>query len=138
MLKKIIYICLVLMMLSCERIFINGDLDGMWRLECVESEAFVVYPEDVFYSFQRHLVMMGIYSETEHPKNYYMGCFVYENDSIIMDNFYRYPGMDGICVSEELTNLYIYDTTAKFEVVKINKDVLVLFSSGTKYTFKKW
>ena len=99
---------------SCEKIFINGNLDGMWRLESVEKGNEVINPESIFYSFQRHLVMMGVYSETKHPENYYMGCFVYENDSIVMDNFYRYPGMSGDCVPKELENLYIYDIVAKF------------------------
>lgn len=138
MLRKILYICLILLTVSCERIFINGDLDGMWRLERVETADAVVFPESIFYSFQRHLVMIGIYSETEHPKNFYMGCFVYENDSIIMDNFYRYPGMSGDCVPEELANLYIYDTTAEFKVEKISNDILHLSSFGIKYTFRKW
>ena len=138
MLKRIIYICLLLLLLSCERIFINGELDGMWRLERVESEADVVYPDSIFYSFQRHLVMMGIYSETEHPKNFYMGCFSYDGNNIVMDNFYRYPGMDGVCVPEELENLYIYDVTANFEVENIDNKKLVLSSFGREYTFTKW
>ena len=138
MLKRIIYICLLLLILSCERIFINGELDGMWRLERVESETDIVYPDSIFYSFQRHLVMMGIYSETEHPKNYYMGCFSYDGNNIVMDNFYRYPGMDGVCVPEELENLYIYDVTANFEVENIDNKKLVLSSFGREYTFTKW
>ncbi len=138
MLKRIIYICLLLLLLSCERIFINGELDGMWRLERVESEADVVYPDSIFYSFQRHLVMMGIYSETEHPKNFYMGCFSYDGNNIVMDNFYRYPGMDGVCVPEELENLYIYDVTANFKVENIDNKKLVLSSFGREYTFTKW
>lgn len=138
MLKRIIYICLLLLFLSCERIFINGELDGMWRLERVESEADVVYPDSIFYSFQRHLVMMGIYSETEHPKNFYMGCFSYDGNNIVMDNFYRYPGMDGVCVPEELENLYIYDATANFKVENIDNKKLVLSSFGREYTFTKW
>lgn len=138
MLKRIIYICLLLLVLSCERIFINGELDGMWRLERVESEADVVYPDSIFYSFQRHLVMMGIYSETEHPKNFYMGCFSYDGNNIVMDNFYRYPGMDGVCVPEELGNLFIYDVTANFKVENIDNKKLVLSSFGREYTFTKW
>lgn len=138
MLKKILYICLILTTLSCERIFINGDLDGMWRLERVETADAVAFPDSIFYSFQRHLVMIGIYSETKHPENFYMGCFAYDNDCIVMDNFYRYPGMSGDCVPEELANLYIYDTTAEFRVEKISNDILVLSAYDAKYTFRKW
>lgn len=138
MIKKILYICLLLSLLSCERIFINGKLDGMWRLKRVESVDEVVYPDSIFYSFQRHLVMIGIYSETEHPKNYYMGCFSYDGESIAMNNFYRYPGYNGVSVPEELENLYIYDVTANFEVEHIDNKKLVLSSFGREYTFIKW
>ena len=138
MLKKILYICLLLLTFSCERIFINEELDGMWRLQSVEDDVSVVYPDSIFYSFQRHLVMMGIYSETEHPDNWYMGCFEFNGDSIWMNNFYRYPGTDGICVPEELKNLYIYDTFAVFGVDHLDSEVLVLSGSGRKYSFRKW
>lgn len=138
MMKKILYICLLLLLLSCERIFINGELDGMWRLRRVDNGVVVEHPDSIFYTFQRHLVMMGIYSETEHPKNWYMGCFEYDGDSILMNNFYRYPGTDGIRVPKELENLYIYDTIAKFKVEHLSNDMLLLSSSDVEYTFEKW
>lgn len=138
MLKKILYVCLLLLAMSCEKIFINGDLDGMWRLQSVEDENVVVYPDSIFYTFQRHLVMMGIYSETELPKNWYMGCFFYDDDSIVMNNFYRYPGTDGICVPEELKNVHIYDTIVGFKVEHLDDKVLVLSESDRKYSFRKW
>ena len=133
-----LYVCLLLLALSCEKIYINGDLDGMWRLQCVEDEGSVIYPDTIFYTFQRHLVMMGIYSETEHPQNFYMGCFTYNGDSIIMNNFYRYPGMDGICVLDELKNLHIYDTIVGFKVDHLDSEMLVLSASNRKLSFRKW
>lgn len=138
MLKKMLYVCLLLLALSCERIYINGDLDGMWRLQSVENESSVIYPDTIFYTFQRHLVMMGIYSETEHPQNFYMGCFAYDGDSIMMNNFYRYPGIDGIRVLEELKNLHIYDTIVRFKVDHLDSEVLVLSGSNKKFSFRKW
>ena len=138
MLKKLSYICLVLLIVSCERIFVNGDLDGMWRLKRVEVAGSVEYPDTVFYSFQRHLVMMGIYSETEHPKNWYMARFRYEGDSIFMDNFYRYPGIDGVFVPGELENLHIYDSVPSFKVEHLSGEMLVLSSGDVQYTFMKW
>ena len=136
--KKILYGCLLFLCLSCERIFINDELDGMWRLQRVVSEEETACPDSIFYSFQRHLVMMGIFSETEHPKNYYMGRFYYAGDSIVIDNLYRYPGMDGVCVPEELENLYIFDTTARFKVEYMDKGEMVLSSFGREYSFIKW
>ena len=138
MVKKILYICLLLSVFSCEKIYINGDLDGMWRMQSVETDDSVAYPDSIFYSFQRHLVMMGIYSEIGHPENMYMGCFTYENGRITMDNFYRYPGSDSISVLEELENLYIYSDTMYFTVEHLGSDALVLSSNGMKYSFRKW
>ena len=136
--KKILYVCLLLSCFSCERIFINGELDGMWRLQRVGWADEEVCPDSIFYSFQRHLVMMGIYSETEHPKNFYMGRFFYDGDSIIMDNMYRYPGMDGVCVPQELENLFIFDTVARFRVEHLDNRKMVLSSFGREYSFIKW
>ena len=136
--KNILYACLLLLCFSCERIFINGELDGMWRLQRVASADEVACPDSIFYSFQRHLVMMGIYSETEHPKNYYMGRFQYDGDSIVMDNLYRYPGQDGVCVPQELENLYIFDTTARFKVERLDSKKMILSSFGREYSFIKW
>ena len=136
--KKILYACLLLLCFSCERIFINDELDGMWRLQRVVSADGVTCPDSIFYSFQRHLVMMGIYSETEHPKNFYMGRFYYEGDSIVMDNLYRYPGMDGVCVPQDLENIYIFDTIARFGVEYLDNKKMRLSSFGREYSFTKW
>ena len=136
--KKILYGCLLLLCFSCERIFINDELDGMWRLQRVVSVDGTACPDSIFYSFQRHLVMMGIYSEVEHPKNYYMGRFFYDGDSIIMDNMYRYPASDGVCLPEELENLYIYDIPARFKVEYMDNKEMVLSSFGREYSFIKW
>ncbi len=138
MFRKFLYICSVLLLFSCEKIFVNGDLDGMWRLMHVEKAGRVEYPDSLFYSFQRHLVMMGIYSETEHPVNWYMGCFDFTGDSIIMDNFYRYPGNDGVRVPEELANLYIYGDTVRFGVELLNSEMLIIKSDSVRCAFRKW
>lgn len=136
--KKILYICLLLLICSCERIFINGELDGMWRLQRVESADEVVFPDSIFYSFQRHLLMAGIYSETAHPRNFYMGCFYYDGNSIMMNNFSQYPGTSGVCIPAELDNLYIFDTVAVFNVEHLDDDKLILSSFGREYSFVKW
>ena len=136
--KKILYICFLLLICSCERIFINGELDGMWRLQRVESADEVVFPDSIFYSFQRHLLMAGIYSETAHPRNFYMGCFYYDGNSIMMNNFSQYPGTSGVCIPAELDNLYIFDTVAVFNVLHLDNGKLILSSFGREYSFVKW
>lgn len=138
MIKKILYIILPFLLLSCEKIYINGDLDGMWRLERIETENETIYPEGVYYSFQRHLVMLGIYSETEQAKNRYKACFTHADGKIVMDNFYRYPGTSGVCDTEELAALYIFDTHVEFTVEELCSERMVLLTDGMSYVFRKW
>lgn len=137
--KKLLFLLLSTFILSsCERIFINGDLDGMWRMQYIETDDGVIYPKGICYSFQRHLVFMGIYSEEETPANMYMGCFVYENGEISMDNFYRYPGTDGVCIPGELENLYIYGSSVCFTVEELSEEKLVMSINNMRYVFRKW
>ena len=35
--KKILFLLIAAMLVSCDKAFINGDLDGMWHLESVAS-----------------------------------------------------------------------------------------------------
>ena len=59
-----------LCLLSCEKVYINGDLDGMWKLQTVETTDTTICPQNIYYSFQRHLVMLGEHFDTGFP-NYY-------------------------------------------------------------------
>jgi hypothetical protein len=139
MLKKCLFFCAIfLLLVSCEKIFINGDLDGMWRLERVESADRVEYPDSIFYSFQRHLVMLGIYSETKYPVNWYMGCFEFTGDSLVMDNFYRYPGTDGVRIPEELASLYIFDDVTRYGVMHLSDEMFVISTDSIQCVFRKW
>lgn len=137
--KKLLYLFFALLVLSsCEKIFINGDLDGMWRMQSIEKEDTIIFPKGICYSFQRHLVFMGIYSENETPANMYMGCFTYEDGKIVMDNFYRYPGLEDISIPEELEKLYIYDSSVCFDVENLSKEKLIISTDSMRYVFRKW
>ena len=63
-----------LCLLSCEKVYINGDLDGMWKLQTVETTDTTIRPQNIYYSFQRHLVMLGEHFDTGFP-NYYLAQF---------------------------------------------------------------
>lgn len=135
--KYILFISLLLLA-SCDKAFENGELDGMWRLEKVEVSGKEIYPSDVYYSFQRHLVMLGVYSE-QAPPLLYMANFDYSAGKIVMNNFYAHPGIEGECNLSELEKYYIYNATETFMVDVLNADVLLMHTAdGRIYNFRKW
>ena len=81
--KLLIYLVIPFILISCEKIYINGDLDGMWKLEKVVKGDSVEYPANICYSFQRHLVMLGEYYAEGFP-DYYMAEFDYVGDTFFV------------------------------------------------------
>ncbi len=137
MIKRILYIILPLMFLSCEKIFINGDLDGLWKLQKIETEEETIMPQNICYSFQRHLAMLGEYYDEGLPM-YYMAEFTFEGGVMTMDNFYKFPGKDGECIKEELQKLFIFNDKVVFTVERLTEDKLVMSTDFGVYYFEKW
>ena len=136
--KYFVFIFLLLAFVSCDKAFENGKLDGMWRLEKVELGDSEVYPSNIYYSFQRHLVMLGIYHE-QAPPFLYMASFDYTAGDIVMCDFYKHPGIEGERDAEELEKLYIYNETERFAVDVLSEDVLLMHTpDGRVYSFRKW
>lgn len=135
--RILLFIAVTLLLLSCERIYINGDLDGMWKLHSVESSDTTVYPENIYYSFQRHLVMLGEHYEEGFP-DYYMAEFDKEGNSLTMYNFYECPGLQGISDKEKLKRYFIFGDTVRFCIEALDDDLLVMSSGGMRYCFSKW
>ena len=133
-----IFVVFIACFFSCDKAFENGDLDGMWRLENVEKEG-DTYPLDgVYYSFQRHLVLLGKYNEQGAPE-LYMAEFEHSGGEIVMTGFYLYPGVDGVCNKEDLKKYCIYNDPERFVVDVLNNDVLVMHTNdGRIYSFRKW
>ncbi len=135
---KYLIIISLLLLVSCDKAFENGDLDGMWRLEKVEVSGKEIYPSDVYYSFQRHLVMLGVYYE-QAPPLLYMANFDYAAGCIVMNNFYAHPGIEGERDMAALERYYIYNETETFVVDVLNSDVLHMHTSdGRTYYLRRW
>ena len=135
--KLLIYLVIPFILTSCEKIYINGDLDGMWKLEKVVKGDSVEYPANICYSFQRHLVMLGEYYDEEFP-DYYMAEFDYTDSIITMTKFYKYPGRDDICDMEELKEYYIFSDTMVFVVDYMNSERLLMHTEERDYFFEIW
>ncbi|MBR3976397.1 MAG: lipocalin-like domain-containing protein [Bacteroidaceae bacterium] len=135
--KFFVLIALMMLLVSCERIYINGDLDGMWRLQTVETADTVYRPSNIFYSFQRHLVMLGEHKSEGFP-NYYMAVFDRKEDTLRMTNFYKYPPASGVSNSIELKKYYIFSDTVDFCIEFLNGEALVMRNGERVYNFIKW
>lgn len=137
--EKIVFLFIILLSLSaCDKAFVNGDLDGMWRLERVVQGGKDILPENIYFSFQRHIVMFGRYYAEGTPF-LYMGSFSHESDRIAMNGFKEYPGIDDVCDEVALESLFIYNAAGEvFNVELLGRENMVLVSGDRVYYFRKW
>lgn len=135
--SKLLLFVLPLFFISCEKVYINGDLDGMWKLHTVETDDTVFRPANIYYSFQRHLVMLGEHFEEGFP-NYYLAEFDRVGDMLLMSNFYKYPVNQGVSDKEELEKYFIFGDTVRFRVELLDDEVLVMRDGPRVYNLKKW
>lgn len=136
--RRILLLLIVpFLFLSCERIYINGELDGMWKLHSVESVDTVAYPVGIYYSFQRHLVRLGEHYEQGFP-DYYLAEFDKVSDTLTMFKFYKYPVDLGVSDSKELEKYYIFSDTVRFCVEALDSKLMILTNNALRYNFIKW
>ena len=126
------------MLLACDRIYINGDLDGMWQLQKVENSDTTIYPKDIYYSFQRNLTFVSRMNEKDWPVRY-LGNLHYEmGKSITLDGFRHFPEEQYPATTAELEKCMIFGTEVRFDIEHIDNSVLVMDNNGYRYTLRKW
>ena len=136
--KKAIFTLLATMVLaSCDKVYINGDLDGMWRLESVLYPDSTSTPDLVFYSFQRHLVQVSKHNGTELPDRF-LGNLDYRGTTLSMSNFYRFPLEKYPATTEMLRTFHLYNDSTAFTVISLDEERLIMESGGCTYTLRKW
>lgn len=136
--KKSIFIMLTAMAFTaCDKVYINGDLDGMWRLENVVYPDSTATPDQVFYSFQRHLVQVSKHDGTELPKRF-LGNLDYHGNSLSMSNFHSFPLEKYPATTEMLMEFHLYSDSTAFRVITLDEENLILESGERIYTLRKW
>ena len=141
--KKILYILIaVAFATSCDKVYINGDLDGMWKLQQVEHGEESHHPTDIYYSFQQELVLVSYMSPTiptGQMKENYIAYFTHENDSITMSDFRLYLDKDATQATlPELAKFGLYETYNRFQVEKLDSRSLILNSEKSRIVFRKY
>lgn len=136
--KKAILILVATFALSaCDKVYINGDLDGMWRLESVVYPDSTAMPDQIFYSFQRHLVQVSKHDGTELPKRF-LGNLDYRGATLSMSNFQRFPLEEYPATIEMLREFHLYSDSTAFNVITLDEERLILENGERIYTLSKW
>lgn len=147
--KKYTYILIILLAgalaTSCESYQINGNLDGFWQVKSIENKQTgeVTHCKgDIYYSFQRELVLISYVSPnipTGQTKKNYIAYFTHENDVITMTDFRIYIDREGKQAPlSELGKFGLYETFNTFNVEKLNNTSLILNSDKTRIVLTKY
>ena len=146
--KRYTYILIILLAVvlaaSCESYQINGNLDGFWQVSSIENKQTgeVTHSKgDIYYSFQRELVLISYVSPnipTGQMKENYVAYFTHENDVITMTDFRIYIDKKAPQVPlSKLEKFGLYDTYNRFQIEKLCKNDLVLNTDKVRIVMKK-
>ena len=129
------------MISACDKIYINGDLDGMWKLQKVEniSDATVEYPQEIFYSFQRNLTFISKQNETDTPLRY-LGNMYYskEENCVTINGLRNFPNEQYVATLNDLKQFMIYDTDLIFNIITLDNKQLIMECGGYRYCLIRW
>ena len=128
---------LAMMFVACDKVYINGELDGMWQLQRVECDRGVYAPEDIYYSFQRHLTFISKHYDEKLPLRF-LGNLYYSGDTVVMSGFRKFLEEGIVATPEILSDFYLYDDSTVFVVDRLDDEVLVMRSCDGCYTLRKW
>ena len=142
---RIILLLVVMFTSSCESYHIHGDLDGFWQatsIENKESGEITYCNGDIYYSFQRDLVLASYVSLTIPQgliKNNYIAHFTQENDSIYMTDFRIYLDREGKQAPlSELEKFGLLNTFNTFGIEKLSRSSLILNSDKARIVLQKY
>ena len=147
--KRHLYIILALLIVSltasCESYLIHDELDGFWQVQSIENKQdgnITHCNGDIYYSFQRDLVLVSYVSPTipqGQIKENHIAYFTYENDTISMTDFRVYIDKDATpSLLSKLEKFGLYETYNKFQVEELRKNHLVLNSEKARIVMLRY
>ena len=126
-----------MMFVACDKVYINGELDGMWQLQRVERAGEIYLPQNIYYSFQRHLTFVSEHYEEELPLRY-LGNLCYSGDTVVMSGFRKFLEEHIVASPAMLSGFYLYADTTVFVIERLNDENLIMSSGEGRYTLRKW
>lgn len=136
--RKGLYILIACTLLAaCDRVYINGELDGMWRLENVIYPDSTANPEQVFYSFQRHMTQVSKHNDSTLPIRY-LGNLYYDGTTLTMSHFYSFPYEEHAATTEILKEFHLHSDSTVFQIISLDNESLIMKNGERTYTLRKW
>ena len=136
--KKVLYILISIALLTaCDKVYINGELDGMWRLEKVVYPDSTVHPNQIFYSFQRHMTQVSEHNDSTLPKRF-LGNLYYDGTTLSMSHFYVFPLESYPATINMLKRFHLYSDSTVFQVQSLDKEWLIMKNGERTYALRKW
>lgn len=145
--RQYIYTLLFLLAIpfaSCEKLPINGRLDGMWKLQkMTDTHMNTKHPEGIFYSIQLNLIKLSKINNSGTPEKtseLYLGRFQYTPDSLILSDFHTwvYREEEIPATPEQLAPFGFTETDARFGIEKLSKEEMILKSKDFLLIFEKF
>jgi len=140
-----ILVAIVFMLTGCDKLPINGDLDGLWQLMEIKQGDDIkeVKTDRLYCSFQLHMFMLG---DDGHPRGYF-GNFEHEGNTMRFYNFtYRsdytqesnYDKFMSYDKDKSVISPWgFYSTDCTFDVVKLNSSELILQHENLIIKYRK-
>ena len=142
--KKHIHIFIILlttMLSACDKVYINGDLDGMWQLQKVENseDNTAEYKQEIYYSFQRNLTFISKQNETDVPLRYLGNLYYSEQDkSVTINGLRNFPNEKYIASLDDLKQFMIFDINTTFKILELDNEQLIMEHKNYRYYLKRW
>ena len=133
----ILSIAFILVSCDIDKVYINGDLDGMWQLQHIQSAGTVIEPQGVYYSFQRHMAQVSKHYEEKIPLRY-IANLDYSGERISIYGMRRFLEEEKRPSQEELKILYLPSDSITFNILTLNKESLIMSHNDLTYSLRKW
>lgn len=146
---SLLYIILPILFLasisSCDKMPMNGDLDGMWQLMSEETSDSTTDLKSTrhYISFQLHTAQFSTLSNTR----CFYSRFIHEGNTlqfvtICTNSTNATPNDDNVPISadsiQQLNSWGIYELDPIFSVVTLNSSTLILESAYSRLHFRKF
>ena len=133
----ILSIAFILVSCDIDKVYINGDLDGMWQLQHIQSADTVIELQGVYYSFQRHMAQVSKHYEEKIPLRY-IANLDYSGERISIYGMRRFLEEEKRPSQEELKILYLPSDSITFNILTLNKESLIMSHNDLTYSLRKW
>lgn len=140
---KYFLLSLLVILFSCDKLPINGLLDGMWQLKKIEyTNGETIFPEFTYYSIQLDLIKLSQVHNSGTPDrsiNTFLGRFQYTHDSLYIYDIRTWVYREEeIPATVEQLQPFGISNNAHFAIEKLDGKNMLLRSDEALLTFRKF